>query len=286
MKTHGPKTFLVITADDFGQSSAANQAIADAHDKGIVTSASIMPAGLVFDEALCIAKERKKLSLGLHVTLCDGRAVLPQSAIPDLVDADGYFEKDPARAWMQYSLPGMQEQLDAEIKAQFDFLALAGIRAAHVDSHHHLHMHPALFSLVAKHAARHNAHWIRIPNEPFSFMARFRDLDRKAMPFLEWGVFRALCGGNRKKALAHGLHVPTRCYGLSRTGRIDLPFLQEFSAQGIGVLELFAHPDTETERGRKELETLMSPEARKVLTGHNLHLVGYQELSPPSPLER
>jgi len=84
------KKYLVVVADDLGRSSGINRAVAEAHDKGIVTCASIMVGGEAFQEAVQIALDRSGLAVGLHVTLCDGRAVLPHSSIPSLTDAEGY----------------------------------------------------------------------------------------------------------------------------------------------------------------------------------------------------
>ena len=59
--------YLIVNADDFGLSESVNRGILDAHDEGIVTSASLMverPAAL---EAADRARERPRLGLGLHV---------------------------------------------------------------------------------------------------------------------------------------------------------------------------------------------------------------------------
>lgn len=90
---HQSRNRIVVVADDMGESSSLNSAIAEAHKRGILTSASLMAGGQAFEEAVMIAVECSNLSVGLHVTLCDGRAVLPPSQIPDLVDHDGNFEK-------------------------------------------------------------------------------------------------------------------------------------------------------------------------------------------------
>jgi hopanoid biosynthesis associated protein HpnK len=279
MISGGPETYAVITADDFGTSQTINHAITEAHDRGILTAASIVAGGSEFDEAVRLAKKRSRLSPGLHVMLCDGRAVLSKADIPDLVDAAGRLEKSPARAWIRYSNPDVRRQLDAEIEAQFARLEQVGIHPRHVDGHHHLHMHPAIFSLVCKQASRHGVRWVRIPYEPFRFVARFRNPERGIMPFLEWGVFGLLRSLNAKKANACGLHAPNRSYGLSRAGGIDKPFLLDlFKKCNGGLLELFTHPDSITERGRIELDALTSSELKYNLAGRNIRLVGFQEL--------
>ncbi|HKB71821.1 MAG TPA: ChbG/HpnK family deacetylase, partial [Thermoanaerobaculia bacterium] len=60
---------LVVTGDDFGFSRGANRAIAEAHDRGILTAASLMVTGAAADEAVAIARARPALAVGLHLVL-------------------------------------------------------------------------------------------------------------------------------------------------------------------------------------------------------------------------
>ena len=47
---------LIFTADDFGLLSI-NEAVEQAYEKGVLTSASLVANGIKFDEAIRIAKE-------------------------------------------------------------------------------------------------------------------------------------------------------------------------------------------------------------------------------------
>src|SRR5574340_455104 len=151
--------YLVAVADDFGASPSINRAVAEAFDNGILTAASLMAGGSAFDGAVGIARERKTLSVGLHLTLCDGRAVLQHGDIPDITDINGNFEKNPARAWIRYRGADILKQIDAEVSAQFDRLEKSGIHPTHVDAHHHLHMHPGIFRMLCAHAAKRGVRW-------------------------------------------------------------------------------------------------------------------------------
>ncbi len=267
---------VVVVADDFGKSSSVNSAVAEAHEKGIVTAASIMAGEEAFEEAARIARS-SRLSVGLHVTLCDGRAVLPKWKIPDLVDEKGHFEKSPSLAWIKYSRAALLRQVDQEIEAQFAFLEKAGIHPAHVDSHHHIHMHPAVFSMLCRHASERRVRWIRIPSEPLTKVLRLNG--RGALPVIEWTVFRLLDGFNRKKALRCGLRVADRVYGLSKTGHLDERYLLNVLSGAVRVIEIFSHPDSTTTAGRRELEALTSPLVRKGAVAPGIKLAGYRELS-------
>jgi hopanoid biosynthesis associated protein HpnK len=274
------RRYLVIVADDMGRSSSVSRAIAEAHDMGIVTATSLMAGGEAVEEAVEIALKRSRLSVGLHVTLCDGRAVLPPSQIPDLVDPDGYFEKRPALAWLRYTKPGLLPQIESEIGAQFDRVQKSGIHPTHVDGHHHLHMHPSIFEVLCRQASQRGVGWVRLPRESLSLVLNLRSPLRGAMPFIEWAVFGVLGTYNLRIARKYGLRVACHVYGLSLTGSMDEKFLLDVLNHSRGALsEIFTHPDISTESGIRELKAITSVKVRDRINSLGMTMVGYRELS-------
>ena len=274
----GRKKYAIIVADDFGRSSSVNLAIAEAHDRGILTAASLLAGGAAFEEAVEIARKKTTLSIGLHVTLCDGRSVLPHAEVPGLADSRGCFDNSPSRAWIRYHQAGLLGQLDHEIEAQFDRLEKAGIHPTHIDGHHHLHMHPAIFELLCRHASRRGIRWVRMPREPLSVLFRFLSPRRGAMPFIEWAIFSVLRRMHGRKACEYGLRS-VDAYGLARTGQCDERYLMYIFGRAGGSLEIFTHPDTATPEGQRELEALTSDAIRAALAARGVVLAGYRELS-------
>ena len=61
--------FLVVNADDLGLSAAVNAGIAAAHERGIVTSASLMVRQGAAAEAAAYAAAHPALAVGLHLDL-------------------------------------------------------------------------------------------------------------------------------------------------------------------------------------------------------------------------
>ena len=61
--------YLIVNADDFGQSTGINKGVIQAHEEGIVTSASLMVRWPAAPEAAAYARNRPGLSVGLHVDL-------------------------------------------------------------------------------------------------------------------------------------------------------------------------------------------------------------------------
>ncbi len=271
---------LVTVADDFGKSQAINCAVSEASDNGILTAASLMAGGEAFEEAVSIARERHGLSVGLHVTLCDGRAVLPHSRIPDIVSHDGFFEKNPVKAWLKYSRPALLSQIRMEIGAQLDRLENAGVRVSHVDCHHHLHMHPFILEILCKEAAHRGIVWVRMPREPLPIVLRTRSPLRGAMPFVEWATFGTLGAYNYRAIRRHGLRAADQVYGLSRTGDVDEEYLMGIIEHAVGsVSEIFFHPDISTGSGRREVEALTSPRVKERLSTLGVILAGYRDLA-------
>jgi predicted glycoside hydrolase/deacetylase ChbG (UPF0249 family) len=86
---------LIVNADDFGASTAVNQAVIRAHREGILTTASLMVNEPGFAEAVSLARENPRLGVGLHLTLLQGHAALPPEKIPGLVNACGEFLRPP-----------------------------------------------------------------------------------------------------------------------------------------------------------------------------------------------
>jgi len=115
---------LIVNADDLGASRGLNRGILEAHERGIVTSASLMVARPAAEEAVALAARAPALSVGLHF---EAPAELDGSD-PDAVRAE----------------------LDAQLR-RFD--ELVGGPPTHLDSHHHVHRSDGLAAVFASAAA-------------------------------------------------------------------------------------------------------------------------------------
>jgi predicted glycoside hydrolase/deacetylase ChbG (UPF0249 family) len=136
---------LIVNADDFGRTEGVNRGVAEAHDEGIVTSASLMVAYPGAAQAAELARARPELGVGLHLAVTGGPAVLPPERIPSLVDEAGRLRAKPED--IAHADP---REVLAEARAQLRrFRELMGRRPTHLDSHHHAHtLPPVLEALV------------------------------------------------------------------------------------------------------------------------------------------
>lgn len=118
-------TFLIVNADDFGCSRGVNRGIAEAHERGIVTSTSLMVYGPAAPEAAEYARGRPGLGVGLHVELNRWRvARLP-------------------RRGASFSAAGVTRHASEELQRQLErFDSLVGRGPSHLDSHQHRHTSP------------------------------------------------------------------------------------------------------------------------------------------------
>ena len=93
----GALNHLVITADDFGLSEPVNDAVEEAHRRGILSAASLMVGAPAAADA--VERARRLPSSGSGCTSCWSMAPRrsERAHMPDLVDRNGCLRNDLAR---------------------------------------------------------------------------------------------------------------------------------------------------------------------------------------------
>lgn len=283
---------LIVTADDFGRCLPINEAVEDAHRRGILTAASLMIGGKQAQDAIARAKTTPALAIGLHVTLVDGEPVLPPSQIPDLVEKDGRFSSRVAVIGARiYFSRAVQSQVRAELRAQFERFQASGLALDHVDSHHHYHLHPTIFALMLDLAVEFGAKELRIPFEPplTSWRAR-RDkiLKRAATGVLHWRANQRM----RKAAERAGLVTNDHVFGFADSGAMDEAHLLDFLDHlPEGVSEFYGHPAVRLwddhplpadYRPIEEYRALISPLVAKKIGQGGIALTNFSHLASES----
>lgn len=138
------KDRIIINGDDFGLSPGVNQAIKQLHQKGRLTSVSLMTNMPWSGEALAYAQAAGDLQVGIHLNLTTGRPVLPVEQVPSLVNSAGTFYKLPVLLPRLIAGLVRQEEMQAELSAQIERCLDHGVQLQHVDSHQHLHAVPVM----------------------------------------------------------------------------------------------------------------------------------------------
>ncbi len=277
---------MIFNADDFGRSPAINAAIIRAHREGVLTSASLMVTGDAFAEAVALARATPTLAVGLHLVVSGGRAALSPQQVPHLVDAGGRFAEDPLRAGLRYAfLRAARRELAREIAAQFERFAATGLPLAHVDGHHHLHVHPVIFNLLLPLAQRYGARGVRVPRDDLWLALRYDRRD--AATKIAWGLALALvCRWCARRARSNRLAVVDRVYGVMQSGQMREDYvvraLRELTAP---TAELYFHPSLEASGealgpNPDDLAALLSPAIREVIIERKLRPASYATLAP------
>jgi predicted glycoside hydrolase/deacetylase ChbG (UPF0249 family) len=129
----------VIVADDFGLDAPTTAGILRAFDEGLISATSLLANMPGFDEAVAAAHERRLTgAVGVHLNLSEGTSLTaPIRRCPRLAHSDGTFR------WTHHLVLKLErDEVDAvgtEWRAQIQRIVEAGIRPAHLDSHHHTH---------------------------------------------------------------------------------------------------------------------------------------------------
>ena len=273
---------LIINADDFGISHGVNTGIIEAAGAGAVTSASLIVNLPAFTDAIVGAQSCPSLSLGLHLNFTTGR---PLSGARSLTGrATGEFHSLPALLG-QASL-GLLDASDVELEAtaQIDRMIDAGFRPTHVDSHRHVHAHPAIWSAVVRSTASRGISHIRVPRESL-----------KVNPG-DWRATLKKAGLLACTRLSHHAAANTpQFFGISLQGGKSFAtrLLALIPRLPSGTSELMTHPgyadsslaehDGYTVEREKELAVLCSREFRELLDRYEITLTSFADLDSTRP---
>jgi chitin disaccharide deacetylase len=155
---------LIINADDFGISRGVNDGIVEAAQAGGITSTSLMVNLPASSDAITRARQCPRISVGLHLNLTVGNAISGSSSLTQGNSTEFYsLSKLLAAASL-----GMVNESDVEREclSQIDRMTSAGFPPTHIDSHRHVHTHPAIYPAVMRAVQARRIPYMRVPCEP------------------------------------------------------------------------------------------------------------------------
>jgi predicted glycoside hydrolase/deacetylase ChbG (UPF0249 family) len=282
---------LVVNADDLGLTAGVNDGIFDAHDAGILTSASLIANAPATADAIRRVRTHPSLGIGVHLMLVDGTPVLPPGDVPTLIADDERFRP----SWKPFIAACLERrvslvEVERELTAQIERVRRAGIEPTHLDSHKHVHAYPPVFAIVARLAARFGIPVVRIPYEggvgrvgPVRRVGQGGQVGRVGQVLLNWAMW-PWARRNYRTAASLGLRAPN-FVGRMHTGVIDRSALHAMlRGTAEGVTELMVHPgyvdeslmrmNTRLLESReRELALLCSMETRAVVAVERIDLV-------------
>jgi chitin disaccharide deacetylase len=283
---------LIVNADDFGFTSGVNRAIIEAHNRGIVTSSTLMANGPAFSEAVDLATVTPRLSVGCHIVLIDGEPVLDPGRILSLTHETRF--RDGLKSFAARALTGRidRDQIAAEASAQIRKIQSAGVNVSHVDTHKHTHLFPRILKPLL-HSARDNG--VRAIRNPFGPRFPLRSGQLLKRPnlwtrYAEVRVLRSFAAKFRNTVDREGFVTPDGTLGIEVTGALDEKLFQALAASmPHGTWEFVCHPgyndrdlsaaQTRLKASREiELRVLTLPEARQLLANQGIELISYRDL--------
>ena len=137
VKAAGPR-YLIVRADDAGMSHSVHVALERVMSSGMPVSVSVMWPTPWYQETVEILRRHPAVSVGIHLTLnSEWRnyrwgPVLGRTAVPTLVDSNGYFF--PSSEALHQNHPNLTE-VEKELRAQVDRAVHSGLKIDYVDYH-------------------------------------------------------------------------------------------------------------------------------------------------------
>lgn len=278
---------VIINADDFGLCSGVNQAVAQAHTNGVLTSATIMANMPAADEAVKIAKKLPDLGVGVHLNLLKGKALSEDKDIECLLNADGGFAFSPAKlSLLSVCRRKFRNAIRTELSAQIQWLIDNGIKPTHLDSHKHIHSFPPIFPIVCDLARRFEIAAIRFTFEPKNI---------SAMP---WPLSSEVGRKNARtvRIMAKINRIQDSDFlktdvllGVTHIGKIDVNFFKAVALyNSAATAEVMTHPGiddgldpTQTKllhQRQVELQALCSERTKQYFKDAGVKLVHYGKL--------
>ncbi len=256
----GDGPVMLIRADDMGMSHGQNQAFRTLVETGMPVSVSVMFACPWWKQAVEILEEHPEVSVGVHLTLnaewkhYRWGPVLGRSAVPSLVDDEGYFF--PSRALLYGNDPKLDE-IEAELRAQVQRAVDSGLQIDYLDYHMGAAMQtPETRAIVEGIAADYGLAISRWFGEDYSNITFFAPIGSKTDSL----VSRV----NRLDPDAVNLQVVH--IAPEQSDMNDMIDLNEFGLPNMA------------EHRFHELQALLSPEFREALEQNRVRLVTYRDL--------
>lgn len=254
------QVYLLIRTDDAGMSHSVNMALEKLIGTGLPVSVSVMFPTPWYQETLEILKRHPEVSVGIHLTLNSEwknyrwGPILGRTAVPTLVDADGYFF--PSSEALYRNHPDLRE-VEKELRAQIERALHSGLKIDYVDYHMGT-------------AVRH---------------PEFRDLTERLAR--EYGLGMSTYFGETSNDPQYSAAPPNKIDSLLvMIDRLHPRFNLVVTHVGIDDAELGALLDMNTsgplpdmsKNRQGELDALTSQRFRDALKARDVHLLTYRQL--------
>jgi chitin disaccharide deacetylase len=288
---------LIVNADDFGWTDGVNRGIVEAHQRGILTSTSLLANGADFIGAIELARQTPSLVVGVHLNLSHGPPIAAAGAVVTLVNAQSLLANGPEALLLNIVRGKLSfDEVEKEWDAQISKICSAGITPTHLDGHKHVHMLPGLFEIALRLARHHRIPAIRVSHEAPRLRAALStgNRSRRAVVWKQSVQAKALelfTRDAREQAARAGVATADYVCGIAHTGVL--------TTEGVacllrslpqGTTELMCHPgyagkdlhNTPTrlqDSREQELDILTDVQIRNLVASEGIRLLDYGRVS-------
>ncbi len=276
---------ILVNADDFGRHILINCAVAEAVERGILRSATLMPGGVAFDDAVEIARAHPLLGVGIHLTLVNGNPVSAPEDIPTLVDETGHFYDNHGIFVKRYFAGKVsKEDIRRELFAQVRKMEKTALPLTHIDSHQHMHMLPGVIDIALDAAQAIGLSATRISKSPL-----FTGFSGNPAQLIGRAGLWTLATLAKKRAQARHFRTPDHFAGIVAGEAVTETHLRRIIENlKNGTTEIMMHPGTNNSILIKETEwdhdfeaeftAMTSPAIAKLLEEKGIEAVNYRDL--------
>ena len=260
---------IIVNADDFGISKEVNEGIIKSFKDGILTSTTVMANMPEFDEAMKLAKKNLELGVGVHLNIIDG---------------DGLkIKEELSQGLALKSIFGLvkKRDIEEELMAQVEKVS-KHIEISHLDVHQHQGVFPNIREVVVNVAKENNIKKIRLPKDDSFSLDNCSQLWKKKL-------IDVFIPQTRKLYDKNGIKYPEQFFGILSTGDFNVKYLEDFLKRLKGSGEIMVHPgfyskesplkgDFLVDSKHKELNALISVEAKELLKKYNVKKISFRDL--------
>ncbi len=288
--------YLIVNADDFGLSEGINKAIAQAHDFGILTSATILANMPATGQVAELCRDNPGLGVGVHLNFIRGKPLAEPERIKSLLNNQGRFVQKTGVFLRRLFLGKIKrEELEEELSAQVRKVMDLGITPTHLDSENNLHLLPPVTEALISVADKFKIKAVRLTNE----MALTRIIRRKSNwfnPQFRKMRFWTMCSSlARLKVENAGLRFADYFWGIRDSGQMNgAAYKALLPGLPVGVTEIMTHPgfvDDEpgnfsqniggydiNKKREDEFHGLVAPGLKEIIRKRNITLINYRDL--------
>lgn len=278
---------LIVNADNYGMTRTVNQAVVECFQKGILTSASIIPNMPAFEDAIRKLKFLDGIGLGIHLNIIEHKSKLrTKEKNSKLYDEDGRFNNTFFKVLINSNDEDFMFEIEHEFRSQIEAV-LKYFKPDHLNSHQNIHSIPKIFKLVCKLAKEYDIPAVRTEQEDFYLVDKFKDksqwqnwLNQKFYTnFLRSELLKYFSEINRQTLKIFDIKSNDYAIGVRYQGILDSESIKagiEEIKNTPAVVELICHPDLNEKNLANliEYKTICSSEMKEYVK--NIQTINYK----------